>query len=69
MKGYSWNGNIRKCAFKVDIQKVYDTVNWDFLKTILIHFGFHNSMNHWIMVCLTSALFSICIIGELHSFF
>nr|GEW24783.1 hypothetical protein [Tanacetum cinerariifolium] len=31
-----------RCAFKVDIQKAYDTVDWDFLKMILIGFGFHD---------------------------
>ncbi|GKC86438.1 hypothetical protein Tco_1142155, partial [Tanacetum coccineum] len=30
-----------RCAFKVDIQKAYDTVNWAFLKVVLIGFGFH----------------------------
>lgn len=44
-------------------------MNWDFLKTVLVHFGFHISMIHWIMVCLTSASFSICFNGELHGFF
>ncbi|GKC18404.1 hypothetical protein Tco_1020554, partial [Tanacetum coccineum] len=29
------------CAFKVDIQKAYDTVDWKFLKEVLHGFGFH----------------------------
>ena len=64
LKGYNWKRTSSKCAFKVDIQKAYDTVNWDFLKTVLMQFGFHSSMIHWIMVCLTSASVSICVNGE-----
>ncbi|GKC91791.1 RNA-directed DNA polymerase, eukaryota, reverse transcriptase zinc-binding domain protein, partial [Tanacetum coccineum] len=49
MRGYTWKSGVKKCPFKVDIQKAYDTVNWDFLRTVLHHFGFHSSMVHWIM--------------------
>ncbi|GJT07259.1 RNA-directed DNA polymerase, eukaryota, reverse transcriptase zinc-binding domain protein [Tanacetum coccineum] len=41
MNGYTWKGKIRKCIFKVDIQKAYDTVSWDFLKITLEYFGFY----------------------------
>nr|GEW99676.1 hypothetical protein [Tanacetum cinerariifolium] len=33
-----------RCAFKIDIQKAYDTVDWPFLETILIRFDFHRTM-------------------------
>ncbi|GJZ52720.1 RNA-directed DNA polymerase, eukaryota, reverse transcriptase zinc-binding domain protein [Tanacetum coccineum] len=37
MRGYQWNVGQRasRCAFKIDIQKAYDTVNWKFLEFIL----------------------------------
>lgn len=69
VKRYNWTRDVSKCSFKVDIQKAYDIVNWDFLKKCLVYFGFHSSMIHWIMVCLTSSSFSICVNGELHGFF
>ncbi|GJR00895.1 RNA-directed DNA polymerase, eukaryota, reverse transcriptase zinc-binding domain protein [Tanacetum coccineum] len=69
VNGYSCKGGALKCAFKVDIEKAYDTVSWEFLKTALIKFGFHASMIKWIMVCLTTASFSICINGAVHGFF
>ncbi|GJY53051.1 RNA-directed DNA polymerase, eukaryota, reverse transcriptase zinc-binding domain protein [Tanacetum coccineum] len=59
----------RRCAFKVDIEKAYDTMNWGFLKIILQRFGFHDSMINLIMVCLTTASFSICVNREIHGFF
>ncbi|GJQ89049.1 hypothetical protein Tco_0000188 [Tanacetum coccineum] len=36
--------SLKRCAFKVDIQKTYDTVDWEFLRVILIGFGFHVRM-------------------------
>nr|GEU95659.1 hypothetical protein [Tanacetum cinerariifolium] len=50
IKGYL--GDLRsplRCAFKVDIQKAYDTVDWGFLRSILAGFRFHPTMVEWIM--------------------
>ncbi|GJT13943.1 RNA-directed DNA polymerase, eukaryota, reverse transcriptase zinc-binding domain protein [Tanacetum coccineum] len=69
MFGYSWKVGARKCAFKVDIKKAYDTVNWEFLRAVLVQFGIHDTMINWIMVCLTTASFSLCVNGEIHGFF
>ncbi|GJW11161.1 probable kinetochore protein NUF2 [Tanacetum coccineum] len=41
MHNYHLNRGTPRCAFKVDIQKAYDTVDWDFLQMILVGFGFH----------------------------
>nr|GEX13993.1 hypothetical protein [Tanacetum cinerariifolium] len=56
------------CAFKVNIQKAYDTVDWDFLKDILVGFGFHPPLIHWIMECVSSTTFSASINGSIHGF-
>nr|GEV57898.1 hypothetical protein [Tanacetum cinerariifolium] len=37
-------GGPPRCAFKVDIQKAYDMVDWRFLRFILKCFGFHSIM-------------------------
>ncbi|GJY18130.1 RNA-directed DNA polymerase, eukaryota, reverse transcriptase zinc-binding domain protein [Tanacetum coccineum] len=50
MFGYLSKMKGPRCAFKVDIQKAYDTVSWEFLKFCLISFGFHRTMVDWIMV-------------------
>ncbi|GJR27427.1 reverse transcriptase domain-containing protein [Tanacetum coccineum] len=57
------------CAFKVDIQKAYDTVDWAFLNSVLMGFGFHERMIAWIMECVSSTSYSICINGNLHGYF
>ncbi|GJT42647.1 hypothetical protein Tco_0951362 [Tanacetum coccineum] len=44
MHNYLLDHGPLRCAFKVDIQKAYDTVDWDFLKDVLAGFGFHPRM-------------------------
>ncbi|GKB03041.1 RNA-directed DNA polymerase, eukaryota, reverse transcriptase zinc-binding domain protein [Tanacetum coccineum] len=36
LKGYKRKNGARRCALKIDIQKAYDTVNWEFLKERLM---------------------------------
>nr|GFA33950.1 hypothetical protein [Tanacetum cinerariifolium] len=69
MHNYHLDRGAARCAFKVDIQKAYDTVDWVFLKNILAGFGFHDRMIGWIMECVTTTSFSISINGSLHGFF
>nr|GEW19074.1 hypothetical protein [Tanacetum cinerariifolium] len=49
--------------------RAYDIVSWEFLKCSLLKFGFHKKMIEWIMVCLNSTSFSICVNGESRGFF
>nr|GEV33793.1 hypothetical protein [Tanacetum cinerariifolium] len=58
-----------RCAFKINIRKAYDTVNWQFLEHILIRFGFHNTMVKWIMACVSYTSFSLRINGYIHGYF
>ncbi|GJT41694.1 putative reverse transcriptase domain, reverse transcriptase zinc-binding domain protein [Tanacetum coccineum] len=69
MHNYHLDRGTPRCAFKVDIQKAYDTMDWNFLRTILLGFGFHNRMISWIMECVTTTSYSICINGTLHGYF
>nr|GEX40758.1 reverse transcriptase domain-containing protein [Tanacetum cinerariifolium] len=59
----------KRCAMKIDIQKAYDTIIWEFLKEVMLMVGFHETMMHWIMTCITSASFYVCINGEISGFF
>ncbi|GKA47142.1 reverse transcriptase domain-containing protein [Tanacetum coccineum] len=69
MHNYHLDRSTPRCDFKVDIQKAYDTVDWKFLKDVLIGFGFHPRMIGWIMECVTSTSFSLSINGSLHGYF
>ncbi|GKF74418.1 putative RNA-directed DNA polymerase, eukaryota, reverse transcriptase zinc-binding domain protein, partial [Tanacetum coccineum] len=44
MRNYHRRRGPPRCAFKVDIQKAYDTMDWSFLETILVGSGFHPKM-------------------------
>nr|GEW25340.1 hypothetical protein [Tanacetum cinerariifolium] len=50
--GYNRKQKIRKVAFKIDLQKAYDTIDWRFLKDISKQFGFPTKMIEWIMSTL-----------------
>ncbi|GJS49209.1 hypothetical protein Tco_0599330 [Tanacetum coccineum] len=69
MHNYHLDRGPSRCAFKVDIQKAYDTVDWAFLNSVLMGFGFHERMIAWIMECVSSTSYSICINGNLHGYF
>ncbi|XP_022019376.1 uncharacterized protein LOC110919413 [Helianthus annuus] len=69
MHNYHTNRGPSRCALKIDIQKAYDTVNWSFLESVLLRFGFHRKMVKWIMTCVSTVSYSLCINGDIHGFF
>lgn len=54
----SWCKTKKKKAmiFKVDFEKMYDSVKWDFLDDILGKFGFGTRWQGWIRGCLYSSM-------------
>ncbi|GJZ61623.1 RNA-directed DNA polymerase, eukaryota [Tanacetum coccineum] len=50
--------------FKVNFEKAYDSVRWDFLDEVLQKFGFGNKWRMWIQSCLRSSRGSILINGS-----
>ncbi|GJY48856.1 RNA-directed DNA polymerase, eukaryota, reverse transcriptase zinc-binding domain protein [Tanacetum coccineum] len=68
-KWYNRKQNARKVAFKIDLQKAYDTISWDFIEVVLKQFGFPKKMVDWIMVCVSTTKFSININGEREGYF
>ncbi|GMI95172.1 hypothetical protein HRI_003186500 [Hibiscus trionum] len=51
-------------AFKVDFQKAYDTVSWDFLLKILQVCGFGNLWCQWIQSCISSTFILVIVNGS-----
>ncbi|GJV13261.1 RNA-directed DNA polymerase, eukaryota, reverse transcriptase zinc-binding domain protein, partial [Tanacetum coccineum] len=43
LKGYNKKNGTKICAMKIDIQKAYDTISWEFLKEIMLLVRFHET--------------------------
>jgi hypothetical protein len=54
------NSNCKRYeAFKLDLSKAYDRVDWGYLKGILGRLGFHSKWLQWIMECVSTVNYSI----------
>jgi hypothetical protein len=52
------------CAFKLDLSKAYDRVDWVFLEKVLRKMGFCEQWISWIMSCVKSVRFSVKVNGR-----
>jgi hypothetical protein len=61
------NTNMSKnfCAYKLDLSKAYDRVDWDFLKKVMQRLGFSHRWVDWIMSCVTSVRYQVKFNGNL----
>lgn len=67
--GYNWKNISKRAMLKVDLQKAFDTVNWDFVLNTVKALNFPTSFVNLIKQCLTTTSFSISINGELCGYF
>jgi hypothetical protein len=56
-------------VMKIDLKKAFDSIDWDFLRLILLSVGFGINFTDWIMSCVSSANLSVLINGEASRFF
>jgi hypothetical protein len=56
-------------AVKIDMEKAFDRMEWDFLLSILTKLGFDSVWINWIRICVSSTVFSILINGSPFGFF
>ncbi|KAL0289060.1 UNVERIFIED_CONTAM: Retrovirus-related Pol polyprotein from type-2 retrotransposable element R2DM [Sesamum calycinum] len=69
LAGYNQAKLPPRCTIKVDIQKAYDSVDWDFLTAVLKLFEFPAQFIGWIEQCVSTASFSISLNGSIYGFF
>jgi hypothetical protein len=53
------------CAYKLDLAKAYDCVDWRFLEGVLAKLGFHPQWVRWVMACVTTIHYSIRFNGHM----
>ncbi|XP_024190514.1 uncharacterized protein LOC112194518 [Rosa chinensis] len=56
-------------AFKFDIRKAFDTLDWNFLLRVLHTFGFDETFVHYIHAILQSAYISVSVNGQANGYF
>jgi len=56
-------------ALKLDMEKAYDRLEWDFLLSCLKQLGFHDTWIQWIKECISTVSYSFIINNEPHGFF
>uniref|UniRef100_A0A2N9GXN7 Reverse transcriptase domain-containing protein n=1 Tax=Fagus sylvatica TaxID=28930 RepID=A0A2N9GXN7_FAGSY len=54
---------------KLDLEKAYDYVNWNFLMYLMERYGFGVKWHNWIQFCISSVQFSVLIDGTPCGFF
>ncbi|KAL0401670.1 UNVERIFIED_CONTAM: LINE-1 reverse transcriptase [Sesamum latifolium] len=69
LSGYNQKRLPPRCTIKVDLQKAYDMVNWDYLLAVLHLFNFPDKFIGWVEQCITTASFSDSLNGGIHRFF
>jgi hypothetical protein len=55
----SRKGDDSYCAYKLDLSKAYDRVDWDFLEGALIKMGFDKKWVGWVMCCVRSVKLTV----------
>ena len=46
-------GKIGYMTVKLDLEKAYDILEWNFIRTILSKAGFHSKWIEWVMECIS----------------
>ncbi|XP_010687394.1 uncharacterized protein LOC104901504 [Beta vulgaris subsp. vulgaris] len=64
IKGYNRKGISPRCTIKVDLKKAYDSIEWTFLKSMMLELGFPQPFVSWVMACVTSVSYSIMLNGK-----
>lgn len=63
VRGYGRKNISPRCMVQMDIQKVYDIVEWKTLTHIMYELGFPQMFINWILACVTTVLYRFSING------
>ncbi|XP_060210363.1 uncharacterized protein LOC132637268 [Lycium barbarum] len=63
LKGYTQKSVSPRCMIKVDIRKAYDSMEWSFLRMLMLGLGIPTKMVNLIMQCVTTVSYTLLING------
>lgn len=69
VRNYHRNASPPRCAIKIHLMKAYDSVDWEFLFDAMYGMEFPSQYIFWVRQCVTSAMFSVVVNGQLEGFF
>ncbi|XP_026436394.1 uncharacterized protein LOC113334324, partial [Papaver somniferum] len=49
---------------KIDLEKAFDRINWNYLESVLIQMGFTSKWRNWLRFCYATSSFSVLINGS-----
>ncbi|KAJ8435318.1 LOW QUALITY PROTEIN: hypothetical protein Cgig2_026410 [Carnegiea gigantea] len=64
VRGYQRKNISPRCLLKIDLQKAFDSIHWDFLKECLSALKFPEIFIKWVLNCVTSVNFTISLNGQ-----
>jgi hypothetical protein len=53
------------CAYKLDLSKAYDRVDWSYMEKVLLRLGFQSVWVRWVMSCVTTVRYTVRLHGVL----
>ena len=56
-------------AIKIDMEKAFDRMEWNFILAILSKLGFHPTWINWVRICISSSSFFVLINGSPYGYF
>jgi exonuclease III len=69
LRNYERKRSSPRCLMKIDFRKAFDSVQWPFLRQLLLLLGFPSRFVHLIMQCVETASYSVAVNGNIFGFF
>ncbi|XP_039029118.1 uncharacterized protein LOC120163190 [Hibiscus syriacus] len=69
VRGYNRKNISHRCAMKIDFQKAFDSLNWDFIDIVLYALGLPEKFVGWTWACFTKPSYSIVLNDSLVGYY